>query len=426
VTDWVIIADDLTGAADAAVAFAASADTRIAVDSSAPWPTSPVISVNLETRYLDAASAGLRAHEAMSSALQLSGARVFYKVDSLLRGNPAAEIAGALRAVRELEASAFAVVAPAFPAVGRATVQGALRLSDPDAGPSVADREGTDIAEVLRVSGLRTLVITRPEFTDAASVADRLRVARESGTDAVVVDATTDADLGLIAQAADAVRAAATSGAALSSAALSSAATSADARTALLLVGSGGLAAQQARHWAASRPAPTPPELGPVLDHALIVVGSYSGAARAQVGALIESGVTQVRLDHAALDDSRTRLAAASALRAGHVVLTPDHAERFAAEHAPNVARALGRVAAGVLDSATVLIIAGGETARATLDQLNVRHLRVLAELQPGVVLSELQGREQRLITKAGAFGGERALAEIVTGHAHPFESEDF
>jgi D-threonate/D-erythronate kinase len=411
VTDWVIIADDLTGAADAAAAFAAGADTRIAVDSSAPWPTSPVISVNLETRYLDAASAGLRAYEAMSSALQLSGARVFYKVDSLLRGNPGTEVAGALRAVRELDASAFALVAPAFPAVGRTTLRGVLRLSDPDGGPSVADREGTDIAEVLRVSGLRTVVITRPEFTDGASLADRLRVARESGTDAVVVDATTDADLGLIAQAADAVRAAATS---------------ADARTALLLVGSGGLAAQQARHWAASRPAPTPPELGPVLDHALIVVGSYSGAARAQVGALIESGVTHVRLDHAALDDSRTRLAAASALRVGHVVLTPDHAERFAAEHAPTVARALGRVAAGVLDSATVLIIAGGETARATLDQLNVQHLRVLAEVQPGVVLSELQGRQQRLITKAGAFGGERALAEIVTGHAHPFESEDF
>ena len=73
-----------------------------------------------------------------------------------------------------------------------------------------------------------------------------------------------------------------------------------------------------------------------------------------------------------------------------------------------------------------MLIIAGGETARATLDQLNVQHLRVLAEIQPGVVLSELQGREQRLITKAGAFGGQPALAEIVAAHAHPFESEDF
>ena len=66
-TDWLHrTPDDLTGAADAAVAFAATADTRILVDVSAPWPTSPVIAVNLETRYLDEVSAGHRAYEAGS------------------------------------------------------------------------------------------------------------------------------------------------------------------------------------------------------------------------------------------------------------------------------------------------------------------------------------------------------------------------
>ena len=59
----------------------------------------------------------------------------------------------------------------------------------------------------------------------------------------------------------------------------------------------------------------------------------------------------------------------------------------------------------------------GGDGADATLDALGVRHLRVIRSLVEGVPIAEAESRDgQRLVvvTKAGGFGDDRTLIEIV------------
>jgi 4-hydroxythreonine-4-phosphate dehydrogenase len=58
------------------------------------------------------------------------------------------------------------------------------------------------------------------------------------------------------------------------------------------------------------------------------------------------------------------------------------------------------------------LVATGGETARAALDALGIRRLRLLSEVEAGLPLSVADGwvRPLPVITKAGAFGSPQSL----------------
>ncbi len=49
---WTIIADDLTGAADAAAAYGPTHSSSVILDVDAPWPDAQILSINTESRYL--------------------------------------------------------------------------------------------------------------------------------------------------------------------------------------------------------------------------------------------------------------------------------------------------------------------------------------------------------------------------------------
>ena len=109
---WLILADDLSGAADAGVAFAlrgrvAEVHWRAA---SAPSATrADVIAFDTDSRRLDAAGAAARQREVIRG-LRAPGTALFKKIDSTLRGQPAAEIAAIHR-----EVGARVLFAPANP-----------------------------------------------------------------------------------------------------------------------------------------------------------------------------------------------------------------------------------------------------------------------------------------------------------------------
>jgi uncharacterized protein YgbK (DUF1537 family) len=111
--EWLVIADDLTGACDAGVQFARRGlATSVMLAMDAPPAGARVVAVNTESRHVDEAAA----EAAVAAVAEWITARaVFKKIDSVLRGNPGAEIAAAMRAF-EYEA---AVATPAFPAMGR-------------------------------------------------------------------------------------------------------------------------------------------------------------------------------------------------------------------------------------------------------------------------------------------------------------------
>ncbi|HWC99449.1 MAG TPA: four-carbon acid sugar kinase family protein [Candidatus Sulfopaludibacter sp.] len=166
--DCLLIADDLTGACDAAVPFAVRGrSTSVMLELDAPHAA--VVAVNTESRHLTEAQIPAVIHR-VASAFP-SPRIVFKKIDSTLRGNPAAEIAAAIQAFH----CDAAIVTPAFPAQGRLVRNGRLNLGD------------LDVPAVLRAD-----CHVAPDGVDAAI---------HSGARIVSVDAVTDADLDRIAAA---------------------------------------------------------------------------------------------------------------------------------------------------------------------------------------------------------------------------------
>lgn len=135
--DWLIVADDLTGACDAAVQFARDRNrdrqgaVTVMLAPDTPPPGASVIAVSTDSRNLEEREAAA----AVAAVAQHYRARsVFKKIDSVLRGHPGAEIAAAMEAFGYDDA----VATPAFPALGRfvnasnaAEVERRLRMSAP-------------------------------------------------------------------------------------------------------------------------------------------------------------------------------------------------------------------------------------------------------------------------------------------------------
>jgi 4-hydroxythreonine-4-phosphate dehydrogenase len=97
-------------------------------------------------------------------------------------------------------------------------------------------------------------------------------------------------------------------------------------------------------------------------------------------------------------------------LTTGHLLLSPDPSEPVRPECAPGVARRLAEAALTALDRIGTLVATGGETARAVLDTAGASSFDVLAEPEPGIVLSRVPALDVHLFTKAGGFGDPDAL----------------
>jgi len=124
-----IVADDLTGAADCAAPFrqaglsAAVLTTPLACHAAAD--RYQVVSFSLHTRA--ASRAGVRriwARNASAISARAQKALVYQKIDSTLRGHPALEV----RLLRDLLGAPAALIAPAFPKQGRQTIDGEHRV----------------------------------------------------------------------------------------------------------------------------------------------------------------------------------------------------------------------------------------------------------------------------------------------------------
>ncbi|HEY3410568.1 MAG TPA: four-carbon acid sugar kinase family protein, partial [Propionicimonas sp.] len=93
-TRLVILADDLTGAADAAAHLARQGDVHLILNGDTPWPDCDVIAVDTDTRYASPDDAAHRVASAVGRAVA-AGIPVFKKIDSTLRGNIGPEVRAA-------------------------------------------------------------------------------------------------------------------------------------------------------------------------------------------------------------------------------------------------------------------------------------------------------------------------------------------
>jgi uncharacterized protein YgbK (DUF1537 family) len=385
-TRWAIIADDLTGAADAAAAYGPTHTSSVILDVDSAWPETEILSINTESRYLDAGDATSAVTSAVGRALG-QHRRVFKKIDSLLRGNVGAEVAATLAQIAQ-GGNGLAIVAPAFPATGRTTRGGVVHVG----GVQNTDGAfGGDVAGALAAGGLTAEVVAGQPGRTPQELAAHLRHVQERGTDAVVLDAGSDQELTDIAAAAELL----------------------DFPT--LLVGSGGLgghiAGREARRARDAQPRQ--------LRRTLTVIGSYSGLARQQTEALVQAGAEHITLDHASLDDTAVPRKVAEAMARTNVVLTPDPMGTVDKSQALVVAEALARATAAGIGHCDALVMTGGETATAVLKALGAGSFTVLGEVEPGVVMSLLPDPLPLLVTKAGAFGDAGTLArttQFLTG----------
>lgn len=355
-----LIADDLTGALDTAAQFTSHLPLPVLLRRESPYPSG---SFALDLSCRDGTEADAVASARASLPCFLGSAIAFKKIDSLLRGHWAAEIAvlvasGVFRQI---------VLAPAFPDQGRITIGGTQMLADTD-----GSRRPVAVAPLTRLA--QHGVAARRGLADAT--------VQDATTAVLVCDAATQADL---------VNIVATAGALAGP---------------TLWCGSAGLA----QALAPGRPpvvtdAPTP--------H-LVIVGTNHPAAASQVAA-----VRGARPDWlATFDEDRTTSAAAIAgtlEEHGCCVAIPGlGGEVSVTEAGAMIGRSLAGLAV-VLPQPRTLTVVGGQTFASLCLGLGALQLLVDGEKTPGVpasVMSDGAWRGLRCFSKSGGFGAPNWLVD--------------
>ncbi|MGE5514775.1 MAG: four-carbon acid sugar kinase family protein [Bacteroidota bacterium] len=396
---WLILADDLTGAADCAIAFAKHGMDAVVSWGAAAPATTQVLSVDADSRRFPAKEAAARQIVALTTHWQ-PGMRLYKKIDSTLRGQPMAELAVQLRALEvDGRRAPLAVVAPAFPATGRVTLGGRILVGDlPLEQTPLWARDHTyssaHLGEALASAGLTSVVIDLDVIRRGVeAVHARLLSVLVDRVDAVVCDCTAAADLAIVAEASLRL-------------------------DQVVWVGSAGLAtalAEQVAPETRGHRRLTPPR-GPVLT----VVGSLAEASRLQARVLADAGlVRHILVAPATLEAGPVDPAwkEAQLALAGGVVDGVDMLLEIALAPDPDLSRGpalAGRLAAlvePVAPNLGGLVATGGDTACALLSQLGVKGIRLIDEVEPGVPLGLTQGAQVvPVVTKAGAFGDAGTL----------------
>jgi D-threonate/D-erythronate kinase len=352
-----VLADDLTGALDSAAWF-------VSVAGCAPTPCVPTFwkppralfgpaAIDTGTRELNAAEA--RATADRLACLFDDAEPAFRKIDSLLRGHVAVEIAASRQGFDHV------IIAPAFPFQGRITRAGRQLVREPGGWRDV-DR---DLVAGLRGEGV---AVARCRPGEAAPAGTSLW------------DAETDAELQAVVEA----------GRALSGR--------------VLWCGSGGLAAALA----GGQAPPAPVLRAPILA----LVGSDHPTSIAQLSAAWAYVHRIARGDPEEASPIARRLAARGSVAVA--VMAPPGADRLMARrHIATAFAALLRF----LDRPGTMFVAGGETLRAVCDCLGAERLEVDGEMVPGVPASKLRGGRWdglRVVSKSGAFGDAGLLLRLL------------
>ena len=402
-----IIADDLTGAADSGVQFARAGWGTLLMLEPGAGEDADVIVLTSESRGLargqDAAQAVKKVLAGFSPApLPL----IYKKIDSTLRGHPAAELAAVMSTLGETRA----LIAPAFPAQRRTTLDGRVMI---DGRPleQTSFAHAVPTGDLRRIFGINATLIPL-EITRGAG--SRLRTALHDARGLLVADSENESDLLLLARAAL-------------------------AEGLRLWCGSAGLAGALAACLGSKTgqgkeiPTPTASSQGKFLA----VAGSLHAATAAQVAAARRAGAVVVQpppefFTHLHPQSvAETAALLAGALAGGRdavlAVLSPeelrvepdqcinDYAHTINLISPTQIAARLAQTAALALESSapTGLLLTGGETARAVCQALGCTRLWLGGEVEPGIPWSRMaDGRFPGLlvVTKAGGFGREDAM----------------
>ena len=371
-----IIADDLSGALDAAGPFASRCGRFTAHWDRARAAEDPGAFVVLDTatREADVATAVARTREAVRSLWAGRSWLAFKKIDSVWRGNTAAEVAAASVEGRFERV----IIAPAFPEQGRVTRGGGQWIAEGDGWRCAVP----DIAAELRRFGIDAVAEAKASKATRAILCDAIE---PQDLDAIVARHRTPS-----------------------------------ART--LWCGTGGLARALAARLA-SEAGTAAGAAEPIGMHApvLVVVGTDHPTSTGQARELErQQGVNCRTVDCATglvqVSGAARELATAVLLRFEIPPGTTRSDAQRLIRH--SLARETKR-----LSPPGLVVATGGETLRAMSDALGATRLDVLAEREPGIPIGTwTDGRwaGTPVLSKSGGFGSQDLFVRVVAAASTP------
>ena len=207
-----IIADDLSGATDSAVACAERGlDTVVVLGETSDPGTAEAIAFDADTRRLTREAAAAETARLVRTHAKARGGLLFKKVNSTLRGHVGPEIAALLNARRHLIARpsderTIAVFAPAFPALGRTTVNGRQHLNGvPLEETELWQREGiaggASLLDMMSRADLESKLLPIETIRSGTNSVCAAMTDAAERADVLVCDAETEEDLAALAQA---------------------------------------------------------------------------------------------------------------------------------------------------------------------------------------------------------------------------------
>lgn len=398
-----IIADDLTGAMDSSGYFATMGMSTVVVMDQNPSRVAEVIVFSTDSRGDDPDTASKKVKELASG---LKDDIVYKKIDSTLRGNISVELMAAMDSL----ASEKVIVAPAFPAVGRTTVNGVLLVNNTPvsetqfANDPISPVTESHIPRMLEQSINHPIGMVSLKNINAGAESLCHELANRSER-VLVCDAVEQSHLHTVACA------------------------SAMAERNWLLCGSAGLARElcnppDKKAKARSLKVSSSPE-----GAALLVVGSRHEVSATQLRkAQNELGIPILELKIGFPADSETNatemdrilLEARALLRQGKTIAVTSTFSQYVPSLKRAIAGMLAELVADILCIQDIagLFLCGGDTALELCHRLRIGAIQVQGEVETGVPagkFSDSRGNYTRVVTKAGGFGSETAIMKAVS-----------
>ena len=409
-----IIADDFTGALDTGVQFAAQgACTRVITDPAADLrcvaPEVEVLVMDAETRHLPADAAYDIVYRAVKQASEIGIPYIFKKTDSALRGNIGAELTAMLHASGRNQLPFL----PAFPQIGRRTINGVHYIGDVPVADSVF---GQDPFEPVMESSVTKLIALQSDVHAVSSKAPKTSESIPQQDGIVVFDAASEDELSLAGRLLH-------SGDGLH-----------------IMAGCAGFGAVLPQLLGLAAPVlPQLPQLDPRL---LVLCGSVNPITVGQLAWAEMHGFARMRMKPEEkltpgffeteegvnkIDGWKKILASCDtciidANDEGGNELTAEYAKAQGLtieDVRQGISGALGQIMKQLFDcpSLGTLLITGGDTLLQCMRCLGVYEMEPIGEMAKGVVLSRfaLNGRSRFVITKSGGFGQETLMTDLLS-----------
>ncbi len=405
-----IMADDFTGALDTGVHLVThGAKVRVITNPMADLKVyaeeTEVLVVDAETRHLSAENAYKVIKQITDCAVAMQIPHLYKKTDSALRGNIGAELTAIMDAAGEKKLAFI----PAFPEIGRCTVNGVQYIGNIPVAESVF---GDDPFEAVKHSEVADIIHEQSNISTHYASVDEMTM-KENGI--YVFDASSQEELNTIGErllANDQL---------------------------YLTAGCAGFGIV------------LPKLLGwkqrvqmvlPALDKKLLVVcGSVNPITIEQLGLAEEKGFYRYRIT------PEQKLHASAGGRDGNAELVKELKQRLA-EHPymiidsndsdgnestrqyakahnisiedvrVNISSTIGQIVSSLFDCSDLrtLLITGGDVLKQCMDWMEVYEMEPIGEMVPGIVLSRFTKNNcsRYVISKSGGFGEKTLINDIV------------